>query len=95
MSDDLRERLIVRILRMHPGLLPDAERLLTNLECGNVFPLSADQRSPSGSPAEHGVFSTSERLAARASASIERPWYVYRHGRHVRTRNTGSAERIA
>ena len=36
MSDELRERLIVRILRMPPNLLADAERLLTNLECGNL-----------------------------------------------------------
>ncbi len=46
MSDELRERLIVRILRMRPDLLADAERLLANLECGNLLPLSGDQRSP-------------------------------------------------
>ena len=39
MYDETRERLIVRILRMRANLLPDAERLLTNLECG-------DRRSP-------------------------------------------------
>ena len=36
MPDELLERLIVRILRMPPHLLPDAERLLTNLECGEL-----------------------------------------------------------
>ena len=46
MPDELRERLIVRILRMNPDLLPEAERLLTNLECGDLSPLSGDQRSP-------------------------------------------------
>ena len=32
MSDELRERLVLRILRMPPNLLPDVDRLLTNLE---------------------------------------------------------------
>ena len=32
MSDELRERLVVRILRMPPNSLPDVDRLLTNLE---------------------------------------------------------------
>jgi putative transposase len=46
MSDELRERLIVRILRMSPNLLSEADRLLTNLECGNLLPLSGGQRLP-------------------------------------------------
>jgi putative transposase len=45
MSDELRERLIVRILRMSPNLLPDADRLLTNLECGDSSPLSGNKPS--------------------------------------------------
>ncbi len=54
MSDELRERLIVRILRMPSNLLPEAERLLTNLSCGagtmpaRSSPLSDDQGSPGG-----------------------------------------------
>jgi len=45
MPDELRERLIVRILRMRPDLLLDVERLLTDLECGNSLPLSGDPQS--------------------------------------------------
>lgn len=48
MSDEVRERLVVRILRMPLNLLPDAERLLTDLECGDLSPLSSDQRTPGG-----------------------------------------------
>ena len=77
MPDELRERLIVRIFRMRSDLLPDAERLLTHLECGNLLPLSDDQRSPGAKrtaadhghrkrrrPCKHGARAARRRLAA-------------------------------
>ena len=53
MRDELLERLILRILRLPPELLPRADRLLANLECGDLSPLSGSRTEESGNELPH------------------------------------------